>query len=125
MMISLRPGQIMERDELLARLVEDRYERNDVAFGRNMFRVRGDTVELYPAYYKDKAVRVEFFGDEIERITAEASVLVPSFIREPEPNCFSIWRRAASKAFIFSDMSVGMFISTDILATFIFLPYIL
>ena len=69
MMISLRPGQVMERDELLARLVEDRYERNDVAFGRNMFRVRGDTVELYPAYYKDKAVRVEFFGDEIERIT--------------------------------------------------------
>ena len=69
MMISLRPGQTMERDELLARLVEDRYERNDVAFGRNMFRVRGDTVELYPAYYKDKAVRVEFFGDEIERIT--------------------------------------------------------
>ena len=69
MMISLRPGQIMERDELLSRLVEDRYERNDVAFGRNMFRVRGDTVELYPAYYKDKAVRVEFFGDEIERIT--------------------------------------------------------
>ncbi|MBQ2782770.1 MAG: excinuclease ABC subunit UvrB [Oscillospiraceae bacterium] len=69
MMISLRPGQVMERDELLARLVENRYERNDVAFGRNMFRVRGDTVELYPAYYKDKAVRVEFFGDEIERIT--------------------------------------------------------
>ncbi|MBE6990747.1 MAG: excinuclease ABC subunit UvrB [Ruminococcaceae bacterium] len=69
MMISLRPGQTMERDELLRRLVEDRYERNDVAFQRNMFRVRGDTVELYPAYYKDRAVRVEFFGDEIERIT--------------------------------------------------------
>ncbi|MBQ3548607.1 MAG: excinuclease ABC subunit UvrB [Oscillospiraceae bacterium] len=69
MMISLRPGQVMERDELLRRLVEDRYERNDVAFGRNMFRVRGDTVEIYPAYYKDKAVRVEFFGDEIDRIT--------------------------------------------------------
>ena len=69
MMISLRPGQIMDRDELLRRLVEIRYERNDVAFGRNMFRVRGDTVELYPAYYKDKAVRVEFFGDEIDRIT--------------------------------------------------------
>ncbi len=69
MMISLRPGQILERDELLRRLVEDRYERNDVAFGRNMFRVRGDTVEIYPAYYKDKAVRVEFFGDEIDRIT--------------------------------------------------------
>ena len=69
MMISLRPGQIMDRDELLRRLVEIRYERNDVAFGRNMFRVRGDTVELYPAYYKDKAIRVEFFGDEIDRIT--------------------------------------------------------
>ena len=69
MMISLRPGQVMDRDELLRRLVEIRYERNDVAFGRNAFRVRGDTVELYPAYYKDKAVRVEFFGDEIDRIT--------------------------------------------------------
>ena len=69
MMISLRVGQTMDRDELLHRLVEDRYERNDVAFGRNIFRVRGDTVELYPAYYKDRAVRVEFFGDEIERIT--------------------------------------------------------
>ena len=69
MMISLRVGQIMDRDELLHRLVEDRYERNDIAFGRNIFRVRGDTVELYPAYYKDRAIRVEFFGDEIERIT--------------------------------------------------------
>ena len=69
MMISLRTGMTMERDELLRRLVEDRYERNDVAFQRNMFRVRGDTVELYPAYYKDRAIRVEFFGDEIERIT--------------------------------------------------------
>jgi len=49
--------------------VEDRYERNDIAFERNMFRVRGDTVEIYPAYYKDKALRVEFFGDEIDRIT--------------------------------------------------------
>ena len=69
MMISLRTGMTMDRDELLRRLVEDRYERNDIAFGRNMFRVRGDTVELYPAYYKDRAIRVEFFGDEIERIT--------------------------------------------------------
>lgn len=69
MMISLRVGQTMDRDELLRRLVEDRYERNDIAFERNMFRVRGDTVELYPAYYKDRAVRVEFFGDEIDRIT--------------------------------------------------------
>ena len=69
MMISLRPGQIMERDELLARLVEDRYERNDVAFGRNMFRVRGDTVEIFPAYWNDRAIRVEFFGDEIDRLS--------------------------------------------------------
>ncbi|MBO4853707.1 MAG: excinuclease ABC subunit UvrB [Oscillospiraceae bacterium] len=69
MMISLRVGQTMPRDELLRRLVEDRYERNDMAFARNMFRVRGDTVELYPAYYKDRAIRVEFFGDEIDRIT--------------------------------------------------------
>ena len=69
MMISLRAGMTMDRDELLHRLVEIRYERNDVAFARNMFRVRGDTVELYPAYYKDRAIRVEFFGDEIDRIT--------------------------------------------------------
>ena len=69
MMISLRLGMTMDRQELLRRLVEDRYERNDIAFERNMFRVRGDTVELYPAYYKDRAIRVEFFGDEIDRLT--------------------------------------------------------
>ena len=69
LMISLRVGTELNRDELLRRLVEDRYERNDIAFERNMFRVRGDTVEIYPAYYKDKAIRVEFFGDEIDRIT--------------------------------------------------------
>ena len=68
MMISLRPGQSMERDELLRRLVEDRYERNDVAFERNRFRVRGDAVDIYPAYWRDRAVRVEFFGDEIDAI---------------------------------------------------------
>ena len=69
MMISMRPGQTVDRDELLRRLIEDRYERNDVAFERNRFRVRGDTVEIYPAYYRDRAVRVEFFGDEIDRIS--------------------------------------------------------
>ena len=69
LMISLRPGQTIERDELLRRLIEDRYERNDIAFERNRFRVRGDTVEIYPAYYRDRAVRVEFFGDEIDRIS--------------------------------------------------------
>lgn len=69
LMISMRVGTELERDELLRRLVEDRYERNDIAFERNKFRVRGDTVEIYPAYYKDRAIRVEFFGDEIDRIT--------------------------------------------------------
>ena len=69
MVISLRVGAEWDRDELLHRLVENRYERNDVAFARNMFRVRGDTVEIYPAYYRDKAIRVEFFGDEIDRIS--------------------------------------------------------
>ncbi len=69
MVISLRVGQTRDRDELLKKLVEIRYERNDLAFERNKFRVRGDTVEIYPAYAHGKAVRVEFFGDEIDRIT--------------------------------------------------------
>lgn len=69
MMVSLRVGDGMGRDELLRRLVDIRYERNDIAFERNMFRVRGDTVELWPAYWKDSALRVEFFGDEIDRIS--------------------------------------------------------
>jgi excinuclease ABC subunit B len=69
MVVSLRVGQTRDRDELLKKLVEIRYERNDMAFERNMFRVRGDTVEIYPAYYNGKAIRVEFFGDEIDRIS--------------------------------------------------------
>ena len=69
MMVPLRVGDEFPRDELLRRLVEIRYERNDIAFERNMFRVRGDTVEIYPAYYRDHAIRVEFFGDEIDRIS--------------------------------------------------------
>ena len=69
MAISMRPNQEMSIDELLRRLVDARYERNDIAFERNMFRVRGDTVEIFPAYWKDKAIRVEFFGDEIDRIS--------------------------------------------------------
>lgn len=67
--ISMRPGQTLEMDDLLRKLVEARYERNDVAFERNMFRVRGDTVEIFPAYWSDRAIRVEFFGDEIDRIS--------------------------------------------------------
>ena len=69
MVISLRPGQKRDRDELLRKLVDIRYERNDVAFDRNMFRVRGDTVEIFPVYANDYAIRVEFFGDEIDRIS--------------------------------------------------------
>ena len=80
MMVSLRVGAQMERDELLKRLVAIRYERNDIAFERNMFRVRGDTVEVWPAYWKDTAIRVEFFGDEIDRIS-EINVVTGSPIR--------------------------------------------
>ena len=69
MMISLRVGQTFEIEKLLRRLIEIRYERNDIAFARNMFRVRGDTVEIFPAYSNEKAIRVEFFGDEIDRIS--------------------------------------------------------
>ncbi len=69
MMVSLRVGMELPIEELLKKLIEIRYERNDIAFERNMFRVRGDTVELWPAYWKDSAIRVEFFGDEIERIS--------------------------------------------------------
>ena len=68
MVISLRPGQVRPLDELLRKLVEIRYERNDVAFERNKFRVRGDTLEIFPAYSNDRAIRVEFFGDEVDRI---------------------------------------------------------
>ena len=81
MMVSLRVGDILERDEFLKRLVSIRYERNDIAFERNMFRVRGDTVEVWPAYWKDTAIRVEFFGDEIDRIS-EINVVTGSPIRK-------------------------------------------
>ena len=66
MMVALRVGMEIPIRELLNRLVAIRYERNDIAFERNMFRVRGDTVEIFPAYWKDSAIRVEFFGDEID-----------------------------------------------------------
>lgn len=69
MVISLRTGQERPMTELLNKLTEIRYERNDVAFDRNRFRVRGDTVEIFPVYAKDHAIRVEFFGDEIDRIS--------------------------------------------------------
>ena len=68
MVISLRQGMEKSRDELIAKLVDLQYERNDINFVRNKFRVRGDTVEIFPAYSMENAVRIEFFGDEIDRI---------------------------------------------------------
>jgi len=69
MVVSLRPGMRKERDELIQQLVSIQYERNDINFVRNKFRVRGDIVEVFPAYGDENAYRVEFFGDEIERIS--------------------------------------------------------
>ena len=69
MVISLRPGQQRDFDDLLRKLTEIRYERNDLAFERNKFRVRGDSIEVFPVYSQDKAIRIEFFGDEIDRIS--------------------------------------------------------
>ena len=80
MVISLRPGQERNFDELLRKLIEIRYERNDIAFERNTFRVRGDTVDIFPAYSHDTARRVEFFGDEIDRIS-EINVVSGAVIR--------------------------------------------
>ena len=74
MIISLREGMEKTREELIAKLVQIQYERNDISFVRNKFRVRGDVVEIYPAYSTDTAVRVEFFGDEIDRLS-EINVL--------------------------------------------------
>lgn len=68
MVISLREGMEKNRDDLIHKLVDLQYERNDINFVRNKFRVRGDTVEIFPAYSMDNAIRIEFFGDEIDRI---------------------------------------------------------
>ena len=69
MVISLRTGMQKDRDELIKKLVEIQYDRNDVSFTRNKFRVKGDTVEIFPAYSSDSAYRIEFFGDEVDRIS--------------------------------------------------------
>ena len=69
MVISLRVGQTYPFDDVLRKLAEIRYERNDIDFSRNKFRVRGDTLEVYPAYWAGRAIRIEFFGDEIDRIS--------------------------------------------------------
>lgn len=81
MMISLRPGMEKDRDEVLRSLIDMQYERNDMDFHRGTFRVRGDVVEIIPAYESDVAIRVEFFGDEIDRIT-EVDVLTGEIRRE-------------------------------------------
>ncbi len=69
MLLSLRPGMIKDRDEVLKRLIEIQYNRNDMSFERGTFRVRGDVVEIFPVASSEQAIRVEFFGDEIDRIT--------------------------------------------------------
>ena len=84
--ISLRPGMEMERDELLRRLVEIQYSRKDVDFQRSSFRVRGDIVEIFPAGNSEVAIRVEFFGDEIDRI-CEEEVLTGNVISELKHVC--------------------------------------
>ena len=68
MVLSLRQGQIRDRDEILRKLIEIQYERNDVAFARGMFRVRGDVIEVFPAGANEKVVRISLFGDEVERL---------------------------------------------------------
>ena len=69
MVISLRPGMEKERDELIHKLIDLQYERNDMNFTRNKFRVRGDVVEVFPAYSNETAIRIEFFGNEVDRIS--------------------------------------------------------
>lgn len=69
MVISLRPGMTKKRDDVIRKLVEIQYERNDINFVRNKFRVRGDVIEIFPSYSNDTAYRIEFFGDEIDRIS--------------------------------------------------------
>lgn len=69
LVISMRPGMVRDRDEIIRKLVDIQYERNDISFTRGTFRVRGDVIEVFPAESSDKAMRVEFFGDEIERIS--------------------------------------------------------
>ena len=88
MMVALRVGTVIKIEDLLKKLVAIRYERNDIAFERNMFRVRGDTVEIWPAYWKETAIRVEFFGDEIDRLS-EINVVTGAPIRRL--NNIPIW----------------------------------
>ena len=83
LVIDLRPGMPLSRDKLILRLISNNYERNDINFVRDKFRVRGDTVEIFPASSTDRAIRVEFFGDEIDRLT-EINVVTGQVIRRLE-----------------------------------------
>ena len=83
MMVSLRPGQEKDRDEVIQKLISIQYTRNDMDFHRGTFRVRGDVLEIFPANFSDTAYRVEFFGDEIDRIT-EVDVLTGEIKNELE-----------------------------------------
>ena len=106
MVISLRPGMQMERDELCQKLVTLQYERNDVNFVRNKFCVHGDTVDIYLAYMSELAIRVEFFGDEIDRITEFNPLTGPHPcglrrgrpLRRLQPAASGLRRRAAGQA---------------------------
>ena len=79
LMVSLRPGMTKDRDDVIRQLVDIQYERNDINFVRGTFRVRGDILEVFPASSSDKAIRIEFFGDEIDRI-AEIDVITGEVI---------------------------------------------
>ena len=88
MMVNLTRGAELPLETLLHKLIDIRYERNDIAFERNMFRVRGDTVEIWPAYWSSSAIRVEYFGDEIERIS-EINPLTGAAVRRF--NSIPVW----------------------------------
>ena len=89
MMISLRPGMVKDRDEVIHKLIDIQYDRNDMDFHRGTFRVRGDVVEIFPAYSGSEAYRVEFFGDEVDRITEIDTVTgeITRYIETPMEDC--------------------------------------
>ncbi len=74
MVVSLRVGKLADRDEVIQKLIEIQYERNDINFTRNKFRVRGDVIDIFPSYSSGNAIRIEFFGDEVDRIAEISSV---------------------------------------------------
>ena len=81
LLLSLRPGMEKDRDEIIRKLIEIQYERNDIDFSRGTFRVRGDSLDIFPASSSNKGIRIEFFGDEIDRIR-EFDVLTGKILGE-------------------------------------------